>query len=38
MTTYDEDDLFEMDEQEFCQKYGVTKEEYNLLVKATQEV
>lgn len=32
------DDIFDMTEEEFCKQYGVTPEEYALLVKASQEM
>lgn len=35
---YEEDDLFDMTEKEFCEKYGITAEEYDLLQKDFQEV
>lgn len=38
MTTYDEDDLFELTEREFCDKYGITKAEYDEINKDFQEM
>ena len=33
-----EDDLFTLSKDEFCAIYGTTSEEYELLIKKTQEV
>lgn len=34
----DGDDIFDLTEEEFRQKYGVTAEEYSALVKDSQEM
>lgn len=33
-----EEDLFMLTKEEFCRIYGTTSEEYELLIKQTQEV
>lgn len=33
-----EEDLFTLTKEEFCRIYGTTSEEYDLLIKQTQEV
>lgn len=38
MTTYDEDDLFDLTEQEFCGKYNIDHWEYEQLHKQYQEM
>lgn len=35
---YDEDDLFEMDMEEFCAAYHITPEEYEIILKRSQEM
>lgn len=36
--TYDEDDLFTMAMEDFCEEYGITPEEYEMLIKQSQEM
>lgn len=35
---YTEDDLFELSQDEFCEKYDVPVEVYEVLVKQSQEI
>lgn len=37
MLSYDEDDLFDLTEEEFCEKYDVGEEVYEMLHKQFQE-
>jgi len=33
-----EDDLYELTKDEFCDKYDITSETYEMMVKQTQEI
>lgn len=35
---YEEDDLFDLTEEEFCKKYDCSSEDYQLLHKQIQEM
>ena len=37
MLIYDEDDLFDLTEEEFCEKYDVAPEDFQMLHKQFQE-
>ena len=38
MLSYDEDDLFDLTKEEFCKKYDVGEEDYEMLHKQFQEM
>lgn len=38
MLSYDEDDLFDLTEEEFCEKYGIAPEYFQMLHKQFQEM
>lgn len=38
MCVYEESDLLELSMEEFCEKYGVTQEEWEMMIKHFQEM